>query len=91
MKVTIKELLATGVISKDTETDTPAYVVETEDFMVMASDPCDEFILEHFVWDEDLKRFIGFDYDGDDVILSQSKKTINVEVYKKLSPEFFCR
>lgn len=90
MKVSIKELLKTKVVSITHEVGVAEWDINSGGFIVMAGDACDEFILTNIVWDEDLDRLVGFDYLGDDIILGKGSEVVDVQVYKKLDAEFFC-
>ncbi len=90
MKVSIKELLKTKVIAITHEVGKAEYYI-SDDFLVMAGDPCDEFIITDIVWDEEFDYYVGFDLDDNHLILSNNgSDVLKVQVYHKVIDEFFC-
>lgn len=81
MKVTIRELLATGVIEEDDVLEN-AYIIN-DDFLVKTG--CGT--LAGIAREGDL--LVGYN-DGGNSITVGKDSTIDVEVYKKLKGEFFC-
>ena len=90
MRVSIKELLQARVIAITHKVGKAEYYVADE-FMLMAGDPCDEFIITDIVWDEEFNYYVGFDFDDNHIILSKTgSDVLTVEVWRKVLPEFFC-
>jgi len=90
MNVSIKELLRAEVIAITHEVGKAEYSVNGDDFLVMAGDPLDEFIVADIVWVEEFDHYVGFAWGSEDNAVIGKGETINVQVYRKVNADFFC-